>query len=987
VSAASLADSAALAERLGKAIVISCTRGADAFLGISFDSTRFSSTWADILLDCLQHVLTEFLTRTGQLISEISLVSPELQQTYLGAAATITDASGSDFVQDRIEEFSQRDPNRVAATFDGTEMTFRDLNERANQLASHLVSLGSGPETMVAVHLARSHELLISILAILKTGAAFLPLDAALPWKRVETVLQDSAAGIVITSQSLAYRLDDSATLTVTVDDESHDWRHRSTAPVHSNVSENNLAYVIYTSGSTGTPKGVMIEHRNLSAFFLALDQLAGTDPAACKSGVWLAMSSISFDISVVELLWTLSRGFHVVLHRGDGGLPVFSGPGSLPEQMEQYGVTHLLATPMLMRILVSDPAGAAALAGLQMCLVGGEAFPPALASLLVEHIPGKLFNAYGPTEATICTTVSLVEHPSETIPIGRPLANSRLYVVDRWNRLLPPLAPGELLIGGPSVGRGYLGRTELTSRRFISNPFDMQDRNLVYRTGDLVRVNLGGELEFLDRLDSQVKIRGYRIELGEIEAALNRHPQVQQAVVLAVPDVSGEKKLAAYYTTSNGSPIQKSDLRRHLQETLPAYMVPAALSHCPEMPLLSSGKIDRSALAQHAAEERLQVLTSEIVHEPVSNVEALDDESKAIEQNLCAWYGELLKVPQIRSTDDFFELGGESLAAARLMRRISEQYGTEIRLSALIDARTVRALTALIRGENKVEKRSPVVPFRAEGSKPPLFFIAGLGGNVVNFEFVSRRLPDRPVYGVETQGLNSNGEVLSNVEEMASTYLTEICRVQPQGPYSLVGYSFGGILAFEMAQQLRSMGQDVAFLGLLDTAEWRYNRQQLDELSVLNRFGLKYGSTLKQIILGPERRKVLVNRLKATFEQRKLAAMRSAGRHAPASVASVEHRNYFALTQYVPRHYKGELQLFRCTDNSPLRGNDATLGWSKLCSAVTVRPIEGDHESLTASRFAPLLAEQLAQALAVVEGESTIKSGKRKNLSRRDAA
>ncbi len=931
--------------RAQTAVLLSLSMNHKASLSLSYHAQYFSAEFAGILIDCLLHLLSQMVTPGCSLVSEL---------TFLPASTSVIarERRPSAFVQDVFESRVACDPAKVAASFRNQEISYRELNERANQLARYLRTLGCGPDVIVAIHLARSIDLLIAMLGVVKAGGAFLPLDASLPPGRIDAVMEDSGAPLVITSSKLTHRFAESTAHRVTIDSLDAIWRNEATGSLDSVTSDHDLAYVIYTSGSTGTPKGVMIEHRNLAVFLDALDPVFGPEP-----GVMLAIASSSFDISIMELLWSLSRGFHIVLHEGDEGLPIVSGPGSVPEQIRRHGVTHMMGTPTLMRMLASDPDGAAAFGQLRVCLVGGEAFPESLAALLLDCMPGKIVNAYGPTETTVCATCYEVTSTGEAIPIGRPLKDVTVYVVDKWGRQLPPLASGELWIGGPMVGRGYLHRPELTAERFLDDPFDKEGR--IYRTGDLVRFDLYGRLEFIDRLDSQVKVRGYRIELGEVEAALQRHPAVQQAVVVVRSEGNGAKSLVGYCTPSNVRALDSHKLRGFLQESLPGYMVPSALHCLREFPVTSSGKVDRVRLAQLdlSSQEKGQM-------ENAAGVTPIDPALQKIEAVLCAWCRELLRLPQVQASDDYFAIGGESLSAARLMRKIAETYGANIRLSELVQRRTMRALAQLVAVANQDLAWSPVVPFQTDGEKPTLFLIAGLGGNILNFQFVAEALENRPVYGVEAQASGKDSEVLASVEEMARTYLEEIRRIQPHGPYHFAGYSFGGVLAFEMAQQLRSAGQEIGFLGLLDTCEWHYTRSVLGNLSPLERFQIQYGNTLKQIVFGPKRRATLSKRLKATIDNRKLAASRRSGSRIRALEASVEHRNYYALTHYKPKRYHGEIHLFSCPDSSPLRGNDPTLGWGHLAGKVNISEIAGEHEKLTAPPFAGMLGRAIDKSL-----------------------
>ena len=935
-------------------------------LALSYDARRFAAEFVEILVHCLAHIFGQLPARASEPVSALTLVTQEIQNQYPATAGILPAASSFTFVHELIEQQARRAPDAVAAVFGDEHLTYADLVTRAQRLADHLRLRGSGPGTLVAIHLGRSIDLVISILAVLQTGAAFLPLDPWLPTGRIEAVMEDSQAPLLLTRSALAYRFDKVNTHLVLLDS---DGLLEKAGPGQANPvspSPHDLAYVIYTSGSTGVPKGVMIEHRNLAAFLPAFDKVGS--PA---SGTMLALSSPSFDVSVIELLWTLSRGMRVILHEGDGGSPVFLGPDSIATQITKYGVTHLLATPTLMRILADDPAAAEALQCLRVCMVGGEAFTPGLGSLLLGSVPGLVINGYGPTETTVCATYHALDAVTDPTPIGKPLSNTSLYVVDRWNRLLPPLAPGELLIGGPSVGRGYLRRPELTAQRFITNPFDKSDPYRLYRTGDLVRLNLRGNFEFLDRLDSQVKIRGYRIELGEIEAALGKHPGVRQAAVVVQSEANGEKTLVAYYTCVASEEVGAAELHTALTKTLPHYMVPSVLRNLTALPRSTSGKIDRIRLAslKMNISSVASALASQEQDDAADTESPTNREIVQIERQLCAWLSELLRLPSVKPTDDYFAIGGESLTAAQFMRRIAAEYGVNLRLSTLTKERTARALaTLLVSASPSDAPWSPLVPFRTTGSQPPLFLIAGLGGNVVNFEFISRLLTDRPVYGVETHGIDQKGEVLTSMEDMARLYLTEMRKVQPAGPYHLAGYSFGGVLAFEMAHQLEAADEQISFLGLIDSSEWHYTRRVLNQLSRFKRLNFLYGNTIRQILCGPNRVETLRTRLRIAVEHRRLARTQSNDGSALASVASVEQRNYHAISRYFPKSYGGSIHLFRTADQTPLRGTDPTLGWKQLCASVIVEDIPGEHETLTSQAFARSLASKLEDALLAVE-------------------
>ncbi len=940
-------------------IVVEVASQIETILSLCYPVRRFSHKFIEIILHCFTHIYVQIAGGTGNRFSEVSLVPANLRPR-LAASSPRSQAPFRRCAHEMIEQQCLRAPEQTAGICNGRTISYGELNARSNQLARYLQDNGCGPEVLVAIHMGRSLDLLVAILAVLKAGAAFLPLDAVLPIGRVRAVMEDSCARFVITTSSMAGRFDTSTAQVLVLDGSACPWNGGSSQTPATPTCPENLAYVIYTSGSTGKPKGVMIEHRNLSSFITAMDEVLGSEP-----GVWLAVGSISFDISIIELIWTLARGFLIVLHEGDRGIPLMLGPDSVPQQMIRYGVTHLAGTPTLMRMLAGCEGAAAPFASVRVCFVGGEAFPSDLAPLLLRlGASGVVINAYGPTESTVAATYHRVHSLAQTIPIGKALSNTSLYVVDRWNRPLPPLAAGELLIGGSGVGRGYLNRPELTEARFIPNGYDPTDQGLLYRSGDLVYTDLSGDLHFIDRLDSQVKVRGYRIELSEIEAVLLGHPEILEAAVIVKDDAVHGKSLVGFYKGKQQLTIHSGVLRSYLKEALPSYMVPAVLCSLQHFPLTPTGKLDRSALAKSIAVE------------PLQNREATDGDGpkSRVEADLCCWFAELLQLPLVWPADDFFELGGQSIIAAQLMARVAARFGVTLRLSVLVEARSARALAKKI-GEAKGqsgEAWSPVVPIRRGGFKPPLFIIAGLGGNVVNFEFIAAKVPDRPIYGVETYGLNAQAEALVSVKDMARAYLTEIRRVYPSGPYHLAGYSFGGIVAFEMAQQLRSSGLPVGLLGLIDTVEWRYASRVISELSFWDSWNLHYGHTINRIVAGPNRRKTLAKRLATFWEHRSFALRRAAGRKQKSSAeGSPEQRNYYAAQRYLPTSYGGEVHLFRCPEKSLRRGNDPLLGWGALCQTLKVTEIEGEHEQITAEPFASFLGSAIRNSLDSVESGS----------------
>ncbi len=587
-------------------------------------------------------------------------------------------------VHELIEAQAARTPDAVAVVCGTQSLTYRTLCDRADRLAARLGALGVGPDTIVGVLVNRSVDMPVALLAVLKAGGAYLPLDPSYPPERLAFMMDDSRAAVLITQSDLPHP---AAPNVVEIDGDRLEIACDTAIATTCRPRPDHLAYVIYTSGSTGTPKGVMVEHRNVVNFCAAMDALLGTAP-----GVWLAITSISFDIAVLELWWTLSRGCRIVLQ------PDRVGASSTAARLiREHGVTHLQCTPTWLRMTLLDPEAAGALSGLRQLLVGGEPLPQ---SLLAElgHVPSReILNMYGPTETCVWSTAWPVDDRDALPPIGRPVANTRAYILDEQRQIVPVGVPGELCIGGSGVARGYLNRPDLTNERFVPDPFD--DAGRIYRTGDVARYRPDGVIEYIGRIDQQVKLRGFRIELGEVEAALSRHPAVEQAVSAVKTDASGEPRLVAYILVRRGLETPGlSDVRAFLATRLPEHMLPAALVALPLLPVTPSGKVDRNALPQPE-------------HTTVTS--AADDEPRGeMESIVAATFADALGRPSVGRHQNFFELGGHSLLAAKVTARLQTALGADVSLQQIFSAPTVTALTiALERSRGRSPESGPVVP------------------------------------------------------------------------------------------------------------------------------------------------------------------------------------------------------------------------------------------------------------------------------------
>jgi len=686
----------------------------------------------------------------------------------------------------QFEAWAAVAPTSPALWFEGAEMTYGDLNRRANQLARFLGRLGIGRGVPVALCMERSVEVAVGLLAILKAGGVYVPLDPSYPDDRLAWMRADSQSAVLLSLAGQASGLRD---LVPTVDLDA-EWSEIAREPgdnLDGGICGDDLAYVIYTSGSTGRPKGVAIPHRGLSNLVAAQRDAFRVSP---DSRV-LQFASLSFDASVFDCTMALANGACLCLAVREELMP---GSG-LVEVMRRSAVTHATLSPSALAVL--EPADLPALATL---VVAGEA---CAAELVALWSPGRrFFNCYGPTEATVWGTYQECRPGTDKPSIGRSILNASAYVLDPGLWPLPAGVPGELYLGGPGVGRGYVGRPDLTAERFLPDPFSGKPGARLYRSGDLVRWLAGGALDFLGRLDHQVKIRGFRIELGEVEASLAAYPGVQDAVVLAREDQPGDKRLVAYVVGR----VEAAGLSEHLRGRLPEYMVPSGFVVLEALPLTANGKVDRRALP---APEGKNYQRSEHV--------APETE---LERRLCEIWAEVLGVESVGVEDSFFDLGGHSLLVIKLVSRIHAQLGIRLSPRRLFESSTVRRLAAVLEGPATEAPGAwePLVALSGDADLPRLFCLPGAGMFSVAMAPLARALAGKMELNVlEARGLDGISPPQTSLDEIVESYGSAVQRRQAQGPYHLLGHSFGGCIAFELARWLEARGDSVSVI-LLDS-------------------------------------------------------------------------------------------------------------------------------------------------------------------------
>ena len=841
-------------------------------------------------------------------------------------------------VQELVEAQAEKNPDALAVVQEGRQLSYAELNARANQLARALRHKGVGRDVPVAICLKRSLELPVALLAVLKAGGACVPLDPDYPKDRVAYILEDSRAPVLITQPGLHSALGDVRAEVLYLDAEWKNLSGESRENLPLVTQPENLAYIIYTSGSTGKPRGVLLVHRGLVNHGIASIELYGIE---CNDRV-LQFSSISFDIAVEEIFPTWFAGATVVLRSDQMSLAATD----FLRWIGQQGITVLDLPTAYWHELVHEVAESheELPQRLRLVIVGGEkASASAYASWLkAGGSRVRWVNTYGPTEASVI--VSAYEpDPSQpfpdNLPIGRPIANVRLYVLDSELQPVAVGEPGELHIGGPGVARGYLNHPELTDAKFIADPFSRDGDARLYKTGDMVRYLPDGNIEFQGRIDFQVKIRGFRIELGEIEAALEKHPGVAQAVVTA-REVNGEKRLTGYIVALPDA-ATTTELRRHLKSSLPEYMVPADFVFLKSFPLTPNGKVDRRALP---APEPSEAVAAE------GFVAAHDD----FESRMVSLWEQVLGKRPIGVRDNFFELGGHSLLAVRLTSRIEKQFGKKLTITALIQAPTVESLVSLLRENNS--SWSPLVPLQTGGRKPIFFFVHGLGGTVMRFhELAQHMVPDQPFFCFQAQGMDGKLPCLNSVEDMASLYLEHLRAAQPEGPYFLGGYSFGGLVALEMARRLVSAQEEVRALTLVDT----YLPTPTKGQSLLGKF----------FALSREQKLAYLKKRSTRYARgikRRIDAI-----SLPQSIKDVREGCAVAEQKYQPQVYSGRVVLFRASEKA-LRGlDDPQEGWRKYAAdGVEVHEIDGDHGNILNEPQVKQLAAEIRSRLEKAQAE-----------------
>ena len=926
-----------------------------------YDSDLFDAETIQRWLSHFETLLRGIAANPQQTLADLPLLTEaEQHQVLIEWNATITEYPRDSSIAALFEAQVVDTPDAIALTFGEQTLTYAELNRRANRVANTLKNRNFAPGAPIGICVERSPEMIIGLLAILKAGGAYLPLDAKYPAERLRYILEETQTPLVYVSPQTQFAIPDDVP-TLDLRDNSQFLSADESNPICA-ANGDSLAYILYTSGSTGQPKGVLIPQRGVVRLVKNTNYVRLSPDETI-----LQFAPLSFDASTFEIWGALLNGGTLALCPTAN--PSLSELGAF---IQSAKITTLWLTAALFAQMIE--AQVENLKGVRQLLAGGDILPVSAVKLALESLPDcEIINGYGPTENTTfscCHAVRADFDSSRSTPIGRPVSNSQAYILDQNLNPVPIGIPGELYLGGDGLASGYLNNPNLTAEKFIPAPSSLIPHpSSLYKTGDLARYRPDGAIEFLGRRDHQVKIRGYRIELGEIEAVLRHNPAVADAV-LCVQDENGDKRLLAYVTPKKGQTVESGELRDFLRAKLPDYMIPAQFAVLDALPLNANGKIDRCALP--APPSAAAAKTERNANAPQT----------ALQIQLLHLWERLIGVHPVHPEDNFFDLGGNSLTALRLFAEIKKTFQKDLPLATLLQAPTVAALAAVLQQEDDAMPSRSLVAIQTEGSKPPFFCIHGGGGHVLFYYDMARRLgDDQPFYGLQAQGMDDKSPRHTRLEEMATHYIREMQTVQPRGPYYLGGVSLGGVIAYEMAQQLQAQGERVALLALFEALHpdfpemrsgvpgwarllfnlYRTVEHHAGSVWMLER-GKKWPYLREKAIKAREETWEALVRDSKKIKGRVYAGT---GKTVPPALEEVQSHSYLAWMNYKPAPYSGPITLFRAT-NQPLGiVPDPTLGWKSLAlGGIEIHDVPGYHAAIVSEPRVRFLVEKLRPLL-----------------------
>lgn len=896
-------------------------------LSLEYENSLFEQNTIERILGHLEILLRHICKNPKQDIGKYDLLtSSEKEQILETWNPKIPALPTAPSIQAYLERIAEQHPNRTAVSYQNESLTYQDLNKRATQVAQVLQEVGIGRNMLVGLFAERSLELIIGIWGILKAGAAYLPLDPEYPEERIQYMLEDAGATVVLVQAALQVHLTKLDIKSISI--EGTKTQRIDTIELPKTEAQ-DLVYMIYTSGSTGRPKGVPITQHNLLHSTMARFAYYERSP-----GAFLLLSSFSFDSSVAGIFWTFCNGGTLVLP---------------PQRMEQdihalatliakENVTHTLLLPSLYSVLL-EYAPKHQLRSLENVIVAGEVCPPILVQQHFEKLSDTLlYNEYGPTEGTVWSTAHQMtpEDAAASIPIGQPIPNTNNFILDKNLQLVPVGIQGELYIGGEGIAQGYWQRPELTATRFIAHPLS---KNKLYKTGDLVRYRPNGLIDFLGRADHQVKIRGHRIELDEIRNVLLQVPLVRDAIA-----VIKEQRIIAYLLANTA--VNKSGVRHWLRSKLPNYMQPSALVMLEAFPRLPNGKIDQAALSS------ITNSSTEINQETKPTSE--------LESKLLAIWQSVLETNEVQVSDNFFEIGGDSIRTIQIIAK-AQQQDIQLAPNHLFDHQSIRALATFLEQKgDEAQAWASLMALKKGESKLPLFCIHSGGGHVLFYRSLVNYLDEQhSVYALQAKGINGKEAIHDSIEEMAAHYVQEIKRIQPNGPYALLGTCFSNAVGLEMAHQLRAAGDKIELLVFVDSGPAHLTSAKTRGE---NKTAQRFGKMLKTGDWGMIRKK-LNSRLAAV--QRKITKPFKESQEIEFQETLFRLNKLYRYYNWQP--YEGKVVFIRSSEFAERKDKDYHIEqWTKLATlGLETHVVAGHHLTLFEEPEVKGLAEVLEQVLS----------------------
>ncbi|MEO5960495.1 MAG: amino acid adenylation domain-containing protein [Opitutaceae bacterium] len=944
--------------------------------GLEYNADLFEPETVTRLMGCFETLLASIGAQPEERIARLPLLTPAQQrQLVVEFNETRVEYPRDATIAELFEAQVTRTPAAVAVIFQEQRLTYQELDRRANGLAHRLRRAGVGPDVLVGVCAERSLELIVALVAILKAGGAYVALDPEYPKERLAFMLGDARPRVLLTRRGLRSDLFPAHDAEVIcLDDAEHGQDARATLEhgQDARATAEHLAYVSYTSGSTGQPKGVAVPHRGVvrlvkNSGFVSIE----------TTDVFLQFAPIAFDASTFEIWGALLNGASLLVMP-----PGHTTLSDLGETIEGGGVTTLWLTAGLFNQMIDEQSHR--LRNVRQLVAGGDTLSVRHVARALEKLPRtQLINGYGPTENTTftcCHRIAASPRDGRSVSIGRPIANTQVFILDAQRQLVPMGVPGELYAGGDGLARGYLNRPDLTSEKFVTHPFCAEPGARLYRTGDLARWLPDGSIDFLGRGDRQVKIRGFRVEPAEVEAVLATHPAVKECAVVPRELAPGEKSLAAYIVPRQMPMLRAAEWRKFLEAKIPDHAVPSTFVSVGKLPLSSNGKIDLAALP--APDGSRPELASDFIapRDPV-------------EHQLAEIWQEVLGVEPIGIHDRFFDLGGHSLLAVRMVAQLERKFGKKLPLAAVFQHRTIEHLARLLRPNAPgYTSGTSIVEIQGHGHRPPVYLVHGVGGGMFwGYANLARHLGgNQPLYAFKSRGLDGLKEH-PTIEEIAANYLADLRVRQPRGPYRLGGYCFGGVVAYEMAQQLRAVGEEVELLALMNCSPPNGNYGRVD-----NRRSLAWQAKFVGNIAywlgcflfrwtGRERAEFLRWKMRLLRKKTVSAPGQNGGELAMTDVDemvnlaaySEEQRRLWqthvqALKNYRPQPYAGSVTLFRTRGHALLSSFDEHYGWGDLVrGGIALKVMPGGHGSILDEPHVRAVAREFTRCVSELPGAS----------------